>query len=59
MLITINEAPTEAEIEADIAEAVGELGIVEDQPEGEGGEDGEDGEGSESGDSAESASSEG
>jgi large subunit ribosomal protein L25 len=33
VVIVISEAPTEAEIEAEVAEAAGELGIVEDQPE--------------------------
>ena len=35
LLLTISEAPTEAQIEAEMAEAVEELGIVEDAPEGE------------------------
>ena len=35
VLLAMNEAPTEAEIEAELAEAAEELGIVEDQAEGE------------------------
>lgn len=35
VLLIMNEAPTEAEIEAELAEAAEELGIVEDQPETE------------------------
>jgi len=42
LILAINEAPTEAELEAEMAEAVEELGIVEEAPEapaeGEGGE---------------------
>jgi large subunit ribosomal protein L25 len=59
VLLSMNEAPTEEEIEAEMAEAADELGIVEDQPEGEGDEAGESTEGgsddakAESGDSAE------
>ena len=34
VLLAMNEAPTEAEIEAELAEAAEELGIVEDQAEG-------------------------
>ncbi len=41
VLLAMNEAPTEAELEAEVAEAAEELGIVEDQPEGEAGEAGE------------------
>jgi large subunit ribosomal protein L25 len=33
LVLAIYEAPTEAELEAEMAEAAGELGIVEDQPE--------------------------
>lgn len=33
VMLVMNEAPTEAEIEADVAEAAEELGIVEDEPE--------------------------
>lgn len=33
VLIVISEAPTEAQLEAEVAEAAEELGIVEDQPE--------------------------
>lgn len=39
VLLIMNEAPTEEEIEAELAEAAEELGIVEDQPEGEAAED--------------------
>jgi large subunit ribosomal protein L25 len=35
VLLAMNEAPTEAEIEAEMAEAAEELGIVEDQAEGD------------------------
>jgi large subunit ribosomal protein L25 len=35
LVLAINEAPTEAELEAEMAEAVEELGIVEDQPDEE------------------------
>jgi large subunit ribosomal protein L25 len=45
VLLAMNEAPTEAEIEAELAEAAEELGIVEDQAEGEEAE----GEGAEAG----------
>jgi large subunit ribosomal protein L25 len=38
VLLIVQEAPTEAEIEAEMAEAADELGIVEDAPEGEAGE---------------------
>jgi large subunit ribosomal protein L25 len=37
LVLAITEAPTEAELEAEMAEAAEELGIVEDQPEGEAG----------------------
>ena len=58
VLLSMNEAPTEEEIEAEMAEAADELGIVEDQPEGdEAAESSEGGESddakAESGDSAE------
>jgi large subunit ribosomal protein L25 len=47
VVLIIAEAPTEAQIEAEMAEAAEELGIVEDAPdaEGEGGEGGQAGEG--------------
>ena len=35
LVLMITEAPTEAEIDAEMAEAAEELGIVEDQPEGD------------------------
>jgi large subunit ribosomal protein L25 len=38
VLLIVQEAPTEAEIEAEVAEAADELGIVEDAPESEAGE---------------------
>ncbi len=50
VLLAMNEAPTEEEIEAEMAEAADELGIVEDQPEGEGDEAAESTDGGESGD---------
>ncbi len=60
VLLAMNEAPTEAEIEAEMAEAADELGIVEDQPDTEGDEaaastedGGSEGAKAESGDSAE------
>jgi large subunit ribosomal protein L25 len=37
LLLSISEAPTEAQIEAEMAEAAEELGIVEDAPQAEGG----------------------
>ncbi len=33
VLLVMNEAPTEADLEAEVAEAAEELGIVEDEPE--------------------------
>jgi large subunit ribosomal protein L25 len=36
LLLSISEAPTEAQIEAELAEAAGELGIVEEAPHAEG-----------------------
>jgi large subunit ribosomal protein L25 len=55
VLIVISEAPTEAEIEAEIAEAADELGIVEDAPDtAEGGE----GAAAESGERAEATAAE-
>jgi large subunit ribosomal protein L25 len=57
VMLIMNEAPTEAELEAEVAEAAEELGIVEEAPEGEGAEgaEGESGESASegSGDSAE------
>jgi large subunit ribosomal protein L25 len=50
VLLSMNEAPTEEQIEAEMAEAADELGIVEDQPEAEGGEAAEGADGGESGD---------
>ncbi|HEX3335913.1 MAG TPA: hypothetical protein VHS54_05580, partial [Jatrophihabitans sp.] len=35
LLLTISEAPTEAQLEAETAEAAEELGIVEDAPDSE------------------------
>jgi large subunit ribosomal protein L25 len=54
VLLIMQEAPTEADIEAEVAEAADELGIVEDAPEGEAGEGAEAAEGGEAeGESAE------
>ncbi|GAB2455531.1 50S ribosomal protein L25/general stress protein Ctc [Jatrophihabitans fulvus] len=54
LILAIAEAPTEAELEAEVAEAAEELGIVEDAPEDESGEsEGESGDGAEGGDSDE------
>ncbi len=53
----MNEAPTEEELEAEVAEAVDELGIVEDQPDGEGDEAGDSSEGGSDGAKAESGDS--
>lgn len=56
LVLAITEAPTAEDLEAEVAEAVEELGIVEDAPESEDGEGGEsDGE---SGDSADGDKSE-
>jgi large subunit ribosomal protein L25 len=58
VLLIMNEAPTEAEIEAEMAEAVEELGIVEDEPDAGESAEGGDGEGGESGDGNAEAKSE-
>ena len=52
VLLVMNEAPTEADLEAEVAEAAEELGIVEDEPSAEAGEAAE-GASAEGGDSAE------
>jgi large subunit ribosomal protein L25 len=54
VVIVISEAPTEAEMEAEMAEAAEELGIVEDQPDAP---EGAEGAGGEAGDGESSASS--
>jgi large subunit ribosomal protein L25 len=58
VLLAMNEAPTEAEIEAEVAEAADELGIVEEEPEAAAAAEGEgetaaEGESTESGESSE------
>lgn len=54
VLLIIQEAPTEAEIDAELAEAAEELGIVEDEPETEAAEGGAEG-ASSAGESAEAS----